>query len=128
MRCFNCNEIGHVAKKCPTLKCYLCQQLGHFQTDCPQRNGFKKKNKQNDLENQHKQEIGNSEHEQETIIANDKIIVKLLLFIISLLSIIAKRMVSTDVSTIVEDSDSEHADLPKRGKKRQRRDIVNSQT
>ena len=38
MRCFECNEPGHMKRDCPSVKkrrCYECNQPGHFQRDCP---------------------------------------------------------------------------------------------
>lgn len=39
MRCFNCNNYGHISKNCEPPKkepyCVRCKQLGHFQRACP---------------------------------------------------------------------------------------------
>ena len=44
LRCFKCNEPGHIAAQCQagvqsrssTLVCFQCNQPGHFKRDCPQ--------------------------------------------------------------------------------------------
>ncbi|XP_024200388.1 cold shock protein 1-like [Rosa chinensis] len=39
LRCFNCNELGHVARKCvkpKCRKCYKCGQKGHVVRECTQ--------------------------------------------------------------------------------------------
>ena len=44
IRCFNCNEVGHVARNCPNelmITCLRCQQKGHNEYDCPNVKCFK---------------------------------------------------------------------------------------
>ncbi|XP_062028654.1 uncharacterized protein LOC133744583 [Rosa rugosa] len=39
-KCFNCNEMGHVARACTkpkNLACFTCGQTGHFSKDCTQQ-------------------------------------------------------------------------------------------
>ncbi|XP_040367269.1 uncharacterized protein LOC112177433 [Rosa chinensis] len=39
-KCFNCNEMGHVARDCTkpkNLACFTCGQTGHFSRDCTQQ-------------------------------------------------------------------------------------------
>ena len=40
LRCFNCNETGHISIKCnkPIKKCNFCFKLGHETKDCYKRN------------------------------------------------------------------------------------------
>ncbi|KYN23206.1 Gag-Pol polyprotein [Trachymyrmex cornetzi] len=41
-KCYNCNEMGHIATKCPKPKrgrraCFKCWQTGHQSKDCPSK-------------------------------------------------------------------------------------------
>lgn len=40
LRCFNCNELGHLADKCskPRKSCTICKRLGHVSTECRRKN------------------------------------------------------------------------------------------
>ena len=36
-RCFQCQEIGHMACYCPHIRCYDCNNYGHVAMDCPDK-------------------------------------------------------------------------------------------
>ena len=36
-RCFQCQEIGHMAHYCPHIWCYNCDNYGHVAMDCPDK-------------------------------------------------------------------------------------------
>ena len=36
-RCFQCQEIGHMACYCPHIQCYNCDNYGHVAMDCPDK-------------------------------------------------------------------------------------------
>ena len=36
-RCFQCQEVGHMAHYCPHIKCYDCDNYGHEAMDCPDK-------------------------------------------------------------------------------------------
>ena len=36
-RCFQCQEIGHMACYCPHIQCYDCDNYGHVTMDCPDK-------------------------------------------------------------------------------------------
>ena len=36
-RCFQCQEIGHMAHYCPHIQCYDCDNYGHVAMDCPDK-------------------------------------------------------------------------------------------
>ena len=36
-RCFQCQEIGHMAHYCPHIQCYDCNNNGHVAMDCPDK-------------------------------------------------------------------------------------------
>ena len=36
-RCFQCQEVGHMARYCPHIKCYDCDNYGHVAMDCPDK-------------------------------------------------------------------------------------------
>ena len=36
-RCFQCQEIGHMAHYCPHIQCYDCNNYGHVAMDCPDK-------------------------------------------------------------------------------------------
>ena len=36
-RCFQCQEIGHMAHYCPHIQCYNCDNYGHVAMDCPDK-------------------------------------------------------------------------------------------
>ena len=36
-RCFQCQEIGHMACYCPHIRCYDCDNYGHVAMDCPDK-------------------------------------------------------------------------------------------
>ena len=36
-RCFQCQEIGHMACYCPHIQCYDCDNYGHVAMDCPDK-------------------------------------------------------------------------------------------
>ena len=36
-RCFQCQEIGHMAHYCPHIQCYDCNNYGHIAMDCPDK-------------------------------------------------------------------------------------------
>ena len=36
-RCFQCQEVGHMAPYCPHIRCYDCDNYGHVAMDCPDK-------------------------------------------------------------------------------------------
>ena len=36
-RCFQCQEVGHMAHYCPQIGCYNCDNYGHVAMDCPDK-------------------------------------------------------------------------------------------
>ena len=36
-RCFQCQEVGHMAHYCPHIQCYNCDNYGHVAMDCPDK-------------------------------------------------------------------------------------------
>ena len=36
-RCFQCQEVGHMAHYCPHIWCYNCNDYGHVAMDCPDK-------------------------------------------------------------------------------------------
>ena len=36
-RCFQCKEVGHMARYCPHIRCYDCDSYGHVAMDCPDK-------------------------------------------------------------------------------------------
>ena len=36
-RCFQCQEVGHMAHYCPHICCYDCNNYGHVAMDCPDK-------------------------------------------------------------------------------------------
>ena len=36
-RCFQCKEVGHMARYCPHIRCYDCDNYGHVAMDCPDK-------------------------------------------------------------------------------------------
>ena len=36
-RCFQCQEVGHMACYCPHIQCYDCDNYGHVAMDCPDK-------------------------------------------------------------------------------------------
>ena len=36
-RCFQCQEVGHMACYCPHICCYDCNNYGHVAMDCPDK-------------------------------------------------------------------------------------------
>ena len=36
-KCFQCQEVGHMACYCPHIKCYDCDKYGHVAMDCPDK-------------------------------------------------------------------------------------------
>ena len=36
-KCFQCQEVGHMAHYCPHIKCYDCNNYGHVAMDCPDK-------------------------------------------------------------------------------------------
>ena len=36
-KCFQCQEVGHMAHYCPHIKCYDCDNYGHVAMDCPDK-------------------------------------------------------------------------------------------
>ena len=34
-RCFQCQELGHIAHHCPNVHCFECEEYGHIVVDCP---------------------------------------------------------------------------------------------
>ena len=35
--CFQCQELGHIARNCPHNRCFRCDEYGHIVIDCPHR-------------------------------------------------------------------------------------------
>ena len=35
--CFLCQEQGHIARNCPTIRCFECDEYGYIVMDCPHR-------------------------------------------------------------------------------------------
>ena len=39
VRCYNCNEVGHIRKNCKkVIVCNICRRIGHRATECNRRN------------------------------------------------------------------------------------------
>ena len=36
-QCFQCQELGHLARNCPNVCCFECDKYGHIAVDCPDR-------------------------------------------------------------------------------------------
>ena len=36
-RCFQCQELGHMACYCPCIRCFDCDDYGHIMADCPDK-------------------------------------------------------------------------------------------
>ena len=36
-KCFQCQEVGHMARYCPNIRCYDCNNYGHVAMDCPDK-------------------------------------------------------------------------------------------
>ena len=36
-KCFQCQELGHMACHCPCIKCFDCDEYSHVTTDCPDK-------------------------------------------------------------------------------------------
>ena len=36
-KCFQCQEVGHMASYCPHMRCYDCDIYGHVAMDCPDK-------------------------------------------------------------------------------------------
>ena len=36
-KCFQCQELGHMACHCPNIRCFDCDEYGHVAVDCPNR-------------------------------------------------------------------------------------------
>ena len=36
-KCFQCQELGHMAWHCPCIKCFDCDEYGHVTADCPNK-------------------------------------------------------------------------------------------
>ena len=36
-QCFQCQELGHTAHHCPSIRCFDCNEYGHIAADCPDR-------------------------------------------------------------------------------------------
>ena len=36
-KCFQCQELGHMAHHCPHIKCFDCDEYGHVAADCPDK-------------------------------------------------------------------------------------------
>ena len=36
-KCFQCQEIGHMACYCPHIRCFACNDYGHVAADCPNK-------------------------------------------------------------------------------------------
>ena len=36
-KCFQCQEVGHMARYCPHIRCYDCNNYGHVAMDCPDK-------------------------------------------------------------------------------------------
>ena len=36
-KCFQCQELGHMACHCPRIKCFDCDEYGHVAADCPNK-------------------------------------------------------------------------------------------
>ena len=36
-KCFQCQELGHMACHCPLIRCFDCDEYGHIKADCPDK-------------------------------------------------------------------------------------------
>ena len=36
-KCFQCQELGHMARHCPRIRCFDCNEYGHITVDCPDK-------------------------------------------------------------------------------------------
>ena len=36
-QCFQCQELGHIARNCPNVHCFECNEYGHLAADCLDR-------------------------------------------------------------------------------------------
>ena len=36
-KCFQCQELGHMACHCPNIRCFNCNEYGHVASDCPDK-------------------------------------------------------------------------------------------
>ena len=36
-RCFQCQELSHIAHHCPNVHCFKCEEYGHIVVDCPHK-------------------------------------------------------------------------------------------
>ena len=36
-KCFQCQEVGYMARYCPQIKCYDCDNYGYVAMDCPDK-------------------------------------------------------------------------------------------
>ena len=36
-KCFQCQESGHMAQRCPRVKCFDCDEYVHVEADCPDK-------------------------------------------------------------------------------------------
>ena len=36
-KCFQCQELGHMAYYCPHIRCFDCDDYGHIAADCPDK-------------------------------------------------------------------------------------------
>lgn len=79
VRCFNCNEMGHISLKCskPIKKCNFCLKLGHDTKDCRKKNANNsdETSKSNTVTEQNKTVmcINNSESNNEKYYKNVKV-------------------------------------------------------